>query len=185
MQPTATTVATGLGEPATTEAAPAAAGAGEAVLRYLRAFGPATTSDIRTWSWLAGVREIVDRLRPSLRTYRDEAGRELLDVADGLFADPSAEAPVRFLPEYDNVFLSHADRTRITGDLRWGAAFAHLGTFFVDGFLAGAWKLTDGALSVRPMMPLDAAQHDEVESEARALLAFLVPKDRRQVQIEA
>ena len=176
MQPKATTVAGWLGEPVGTDAS-----ADAAVLRYLRAFGPATTSDIRTWSWLTGVRQIVDRLRPSLRTFRDEAGRELLDVADGLFADPATEAPVRFLPEYDNVFLSHADRTRITGDLRWGAGFAHLGTFFVDGFLAGAWKLTDGALSVRPMIRLDTTQRDEVEAEARALLAFLDPGGGRAV----
>jgi hypothetical protein len=180
MQPKVTTVAAWLGEPVATDATP-----DDAVRRYLRAFGPATTSDIRTWSWLTGVREIVDRLRPSLRSYRDEAGRELLDVADGLFADPDADAPVRFLPEFDNVFLSHADRTRITGDLRWGPAFAHLGTLFVDGFLAGAWKLTDGALSVRPMIPLSLAQRDEVEAEAGALLTFLDPRGDRRVEVQA
>ena len=168
MQPKVTTLTSWLGQPMQADAS-----ADAAVLRYLRAFGPATTSDIRTWSWLTGVREVVDRLRPQLRSYRDERGRELLDVADGLFVDPAVEAPVRFLPEYDNIFLSHADRTRITGDLRWGVSFARFGTFFVDGFLAGAWKLTDGTLTVQPMTSLSGTQRDEVVAEAQALLEFL------------
>lgn len=170
MQPKVTTLTAWTGQGLQTDAS-----ADAAVIRYLRAFGPASTSDIRTWSWLTGVREVVDRLRPQLRSYRDERGRELLDVADGLFVDAAVDAPVRFLPEYDNIFLSHADRTRITGDLRWGISFARFGTFFVDGFLAGAWKLTDGALAIQPMIPLSAEQRDEVVAEARELLEFLHP----------
>lgn len=108
-------------------------------VRYLRAFGQATTGDIRTWSWLTGVREVVDRLRPRLRVYHDEAGRELFDDADGEFADPSLSAPVRFLPDYDNAFLSHQDRSRITGDGKWGTEFSRRGVVLVDGFIAGAW----------------------------------------------
>ena len=150
----------------------------EVVLRYLRAFGPASAADIRTWSWLSGLRPVIERLRPRLRTYRDEAGRELLDVEDGVFADGDGPAPVRFLGEYDNVFLSHADRSRVTGDLAWGTSFVRQGSFFVDGFLAGAWRsanLTSRAtLSIDPRLPV-AAVRDEVVAEGEALLRFLAP----------
>ena len=155
----------------------------DAVLRYLRAFGPASSSDIRTWSWLTGLREVVERLRPQLRSYRDERGRELLDVADGLFVDPATPAPVRFLPEYDNLVLSHDDRSRITGDGAWGAAYFHKGTFFVDGFLAGAWRLgrTRDAttVTVEPLAELAAAHREAVTAEGEALLEFLAPDAAR------
>ena len=180
MQPKVTTLRAWTGVSPATDAT-----ADDVVLRYLRAFGPATSGDIRTWSWLTGVREIVDRLRPQLRTYRDERGRELLDVADGLFVDPETAAPVRFLPEYDNIFLSHEDRSRITDELRWGVGFARLGTFFVDGFLAGSWKLGGGSgkLSVTPMRGLSAAQRAEVGAEAAAVAAFLVPGSSVRIEV--
>jgi len=149
----------------------------EYVLRYLRAFGPATPSDIRTWSWLGDVRPIVDRLRPRLRSYRDEQGRELYDVEDGVFADAAAPAPPRFLPEYDNVFLSHADRGRIMEKVKWDASFAHRGCVLVDGFIAGSWKLTkDGShatLVVERRARLGASTWTHVREEADRLREFL------------
>jgi hypothetical protein len=124
-------------------------------------------------------------LRPQLRTYRDERGRELLDVADGLFVDPETAAPVRFLPEYDNLFLSHEDRSRITDELRWGVGFARLGTFFVDGFLAGSWKLGGGSgkLSVTPMRGFSAARRAEIAAEAAGVAAFLVPGSSVRIEV--
>ena len=151
----------------------------EVVLRYLRAFGPATVADVRAWSWLTEVRGIVEALRPRLRSYRDEAGRELLDVEDGLFAAPDTPAPVRFTGEYDNVFLAHADRSRITGDLSWGVAYTRKGAFFVDGFLAGAWHLAiskaGASVSIEAHRPLPRSEREAAGAEAERLVQVLAP----------
>ena len=182
MQPTVTTLGGWLGraeaEPATVD---------ELTLRYLRSFGPASAADVRTWSWLSDVRGVLERLRPQLCTYRSETGRELYDARDGLFVDPETPAPVRFLPEYDNLFLAHADRSRIMDAVTWGTSFAHWGSFFVDGFLAGAWKLKkqrrEAALLVEPRRRLRAGERREVVREAEALLGFLAPLGARRLEL--
>ncbi len=108
------------------------------VLRYLAAFGPATAKDVQVWSWLTGIREVLERLRPRLRTFSDENGRELFDVPDAPFPDPDTPAPVRFLPEYDNIALSHDDRIRLI-DRRFSEAIWMRGSILVDGFVRGTW----------------------------------------------
>ena len=173
-----TTLAAWLGPPGD-RIADANASVDAVVLRYLRAFGPATVADIRTWSWLAGLRSAVARLRPRLRAYTDEQGRDLLDVEDGTFADPEEPAPVRFLGEYDNVFLSHVDRSRITGDAAWGVTYLRRGAFFVDGFLAGAWSASAvgdrASIAIEPRTVLRGCA-DEVAAEGKALLGLLFPE---------
>jgi hypothetical protein len=157
---------------------PSSGAADEAVLRYLAAFGPASVADVAAWSRLTGLRAVVKRL--SLRTYRDEAGRELLDVPDGVLVDPETPAPVRFLPEFDNVLLSYTDRGRIMSEedrKRWGGVANGVfpASFLVDGFLSGTWKVDNGVLAVTPYRRLSAGDRDALTVEGLALLEFLAP----------
>jgi hypothetical protein len=175
MQATWTTVESWLGQPL--DPAPSV---DEVVLRYLAAFGPATAGDVRTWSGLTGLREVLEQLRPRLVTFRDERGRELFDLPEAPRPDPETPAPPRFLPEYDNVLLSHADRARIGSEehrLRLTAGGSvGLRTFLVDGFVAGTWRITTtrtaATLLIDPLEPLRAADRDALAEEGSRLLAF-------------
>jgi hypothetical protein len=162
----------------------------QVVLRYLAAFGPAGVMDVQTWSGLTRLREVIDRLRPRLRSFRNEAGKELFDLPDAPRPDPDTPAPVRFLPQYDNVALSHADRARISGDAAgtWPTDDLHWSPLLVDGFVAGAWRLArDGGtatLTVRPLAPLSRQDQAALAGEADRLLAFLAADaDRRDVRV--
>ena len=155
------------------------------VLRYLAAFGPATVADMRTWSWLPALRPVFERLRPGLQTFRDEAGRELFDVPDGPLPDPDTPAPVRFLPEYDNLLLSHDDRSRVANPALKGCPYLR-GSVLVDGFVAGTWR-SDPVDGVRVMqlaryVAWSDAELAEVEAEADRLLAFLAEGGERRVE---
>jgi hypothetical protein len=157
----------------------------EVVLRYLAAFGPAAVADVATWSRLTGLREVVERLRPRLRTFRDERGRELFDLPDAPRPDPASPAPPRFLPEYDNVLLSHAERSRFAApDTRarlGGLAGRVQGSVLHDGFRWGVWRLErdreSGAarLAIEPLRRPTARATDSVAAEGRRLLRFLAP----------
>ena len=150
------------------------------VLRYFAAFGPATIGDLRAWSGMRGVREIVERLRPRLRTFRDERARELFDVPDGLLSDPETPAPVRFLPDFDNVLLGHDDRSRVFADAADLAGFIGRPTVLVDGFVAATWRLVrsrgqPARLEIKALSPLTDAQQGEIAVEGTALLGLLAP----------
>jgi Winged helix DNA-binding domain len=161
------------------------------VLRYLRTFGPAAPADVQSWSGLTGMREVLDRLRPRLRTFRDERGRELFDVPRAPLPDPDTPAPVRFLPEFDNVLLGHADRSRIVaeGTPQWrGLGW---GTVLVDGFTAAWWRLEPGAkgqarVLVEPSRRLSKASRADVVAEGERLASFLQPEaSRRHVRLRS
>ena len=150
------------------------------VLRYLATFGPASVMDVQAWCGLTRLREVVERLRPQLMTFRDERGVELFDLPDAPRPDPETPAPVRFLPQYDNVFLSHADRTRIVSNEARGLAARENGfvsTLLLDGFIAGTWRLKrEGKAATLRVVPYARwAKRDQnaVLAEATRLLAFI------------
>jgi hypothetical protein len=153
------------------------------VLRYFGAFGPAAVADVASWSRLTGMREVVERLRPRLRTFRDERGRELLDLPDAPRPDPDTPAPTRFLPEYDNVLLSHADRSRFHKDGQrpdWSHVSGRLlGAVLHDGVVAGVWTRRRepgrATLTVTLAHRLTARARRSIASEGRRLLAFTEP----------
>jgi hypothetical protein len=152
------------------------------VLRYLAAFGPATANDAQAWCGLTRLREVLDRLRPRLRTFRDGDGRELFDLPDAPRPDPDTPAPPRYLPEYDNVLFSHADRARVIPDGRPvplpPGVGATTGTVLVDGDLRATWRLRPDALTIEPHPPLSPTEREQVVAEAARLTAFLDLPDR-------
>jgi hypothetical protein len=159
---------------------PPGAGPEGLILRYLAAFGPATVRDVQAWSGLTRLREVAERLRPRLRTFRDGEGRELIDLPGAPRPDPDTPAPPRFLPEYDNVLLSHADRTRVipaprSVPLPPGQGGTG-GTVLIDGFWQATWKITraQGAatLEVEAFGRLTRGQAAAVADEGARLLAF-------------
>jgi hypothetical protein len=151
------------------------------VLRYLRAFGPASIMDAQMWSGLTKLREVFERLRPDLDVFRDERGSELFDLLDAPRPDPDVPAPPRFLYDYENMLLSYADRSRTIDPQRVGRigvrANESISTFLVDGFVAGTWKVERerdrASLVIRPLVPLTRADERALLDEGDALLAFL------------
>jgi hypothetical protein len=150
------------------------------VLRYLAAFGPATVNDIQAWSGLTRLREVTDRLARRLRTFRDENGKELLDVRGAPLPDLDTPAPPRFLPEFDNVLLGHADRTRIITQEHRKLVFLNasrmMGTVILDGWVGGRWKITrtrgSATLVVETFKRLAGKEKAALSAEGAELLSF-------------
>src|SRR5215203_775842 len=153
----------------------------ETVLRYLGAFGPATVKDVQTWSGLTRLGEVIERLRSRLLTFRDERGKELFDLPEAPRPDPDIHAPARFLPAFDNLILSHADRTRvISGEYRKAIASRNgmvPATFLVDGFVRGTWKTErvrgSARLVISPFESLTKNTRDALTEEGGQLIRFV------------
>ncbi|MFE0459442.1 winged helix DNA-binding domain-containing protein [Kitasatospora sp. NPDC058965] len=143
------------------------------VRRYLAAYGPAAGADLRAWCGLAGLPAAVKAVREELVSFRDERGRELLDLPDAPRPHPDTPAPVRFLPAFDNAILGYDDRSRIIDRPHLGLSVAGHRAVLVDGRVAATWTARDGRLRVSPLRPLTCAEQEAVHAEARELAAFL------------
>jgi hypothetical protein len=147
------------------------------VRRYLAAFGPASRDDIARWAGMKprAVVPALDRLR--LRRFRAEDGGELLDVPRAPLPDPDTPAPVRFLPTWDAVLLVHARRSGVLPQRYRERIFSNttpqsVGTFLVDGAVAGTWRLDGARVRWDAFERLDRGAAREVEEEAERLTAF-------------
>jgi hypothetical protein len=174
-----TTAGCWLGRPLAEDATP-----DETIRRYLGAFGPASVPDVQKWSGLAGIREVIERLRPGLVAFQDEDGTELFDLPDAPRPGPDTPAPVRFLPEFDNLLLSYADGSRIVAAEHRPRFFTSNGivrsALLVDGVVAGRWKInqTGGAavLDIEPIHRLSKRNLSAVSAEGARLLKFTTPE---------
>ena len=173
-----------LGKPLRTETKP-----DETIVRYLRAFGPATPADFRRWSGLTGVGDAFERVKKKLRSLPTDDGRELLDVEDGALPDAETPAPPRFLPEFDNVLIGYADRTRIIPPEHFDRVTKSLGkpVLLVDGTTAAFWRVErkrdSAALVIEPFVPIGKRDRSAIEREGAELLRFVAPEADRDVRI--
>jgi hypothetical protein len=169
-------------------------GAEGLVRRYLAAFGPASVADFQIWSGLRGAKPVFERLRPKLRVFQDARGRELFDLPKAQRLEGDEDAPVRFLPDYDNLVMAYDDRSRIIAREHRPRVFTKNlqipPTFLVDGFVAGTWrverKARNARLLLRPFARLTKAVQRALETEAAPLLKFIEPDAAsREVGLEA
>jgi hypothetical protein len=170
-----TTTDAWLGAPLATETDPDAL-----IVRYLRSFGPASAKDFSAWSRLTGVRAAFERLRPTLVAHVDEDGFELFDVADGVLADPDVPAPVRFLPEYDNVILGHADRRRIMDERARSYLSKENGYrpfVLADGAVCATWTAVGGTFEVDVFDGVPARTRRAIDDEADRVRSFVSDRD--------
>jgi len=147
------------------------------VRRYLGGFGPASRNDVSSWSKVPMVKIDPVLARMTLRRFRDEQGKELLDLPRAPLPDPETPAPVRFLPTWDATLLVHARRTGILPENYRALVFStraphSVGTFLVDGAVAGTWRYHAGRIETAPFERLDRAVQRDLREEAEQLAAF-------------
>ncbi|MEO8395125.1 MAG: winged helix DNA-binding domain-containing protein [Chloroflexota bacterium] len=151
--------------------------------RYLAAFGPASATDMQTWSGLAKLKDVVEALRPELVVYRDEQNREIFDLPEMTLPDSDTSVPVRFLPEFDNLLLSHTKRTRVVADSYRPKVYLPglrvAATILVDGFVAGTWttekKKGVATLTIVPFGTLTPQNRAALSEEGERLVRFTEP----------
>jgi hypothetical protein len=151
------------------------------VTRYLGAFGPATVRDVQAWSGLTGLKAVMEQLRPSLATFTDERGAELFDLPSAPRPGGDVPAPVRLVAEFDNLLLSHADRSRVVSAGNLSRFYTINGIFpgsiLIDGFAAGIWRLGRTKDSAMLTMELfgPVSDRSSLVEEAGHMLAFCAP----------
>ncbi|WP_019548348.1 winged helix DNA-binding domain-containing protein [Streptomyces sulphureus] len=155
------------------------------VRRYLAAFGPAASADLRAWCGLAGLPAAVAAVRGELVSFRDERGRELLDLPDAPRPDPDTPAPVRFLPSFDNAILGYHDRTRLIDDAHRGLSVTGARLALIDGRAAATWTADAHTVTVTPLRPLTRAERTDVTEEGSSLASFLSDGESDRVRIVA
>jgi hypothetical protein len=147
------------------------------VSRYLGAFGPAAVPDIALFAGLPleAVRRALAGMR--LRRFRDERGRELLDLPRAPLPAADTPAPVRFLPTWDAILLVHARRAAVLDEAYRKIIFrttapGSFPTFLVDGRVAGAWRFESGRVLLEPFERLSRSARRELAEEGERLAAF-------------
>jgi hypothetical protein len=151
------------------------------ILKYLAAFGPATVRDVQTWSGRTQLKQSVEEIRADLRTFSDEKGNELFDIPDAPLPTEDTPAPPRFIPDYDNLVLSHVDRERVVPEEHRKKVFLSAArvraTFLIDGFVRGAWKIEKNrktaTLLIEPFEPLSTGDREALGDKGERLLRFV------------
>ncbi|WP_046506529.1 winged helix DNA-binding domain-containing protein [Streptomyces odonnellii] len=154
------------------------------VRRYLAAFGPASSADLRAWCGLAGLPAAVAAIREELVTFRDEQGRELLDLPNAPRPDPGTPAPVRFLPAFDNAILGYHDRGRIIDTPHRGLSVTGARVVLVDGRTAATWTTEAATVTITPLRDFTRAERTAVIEEGQSLASFLSDNDSDRVKIK-
>ncbi|MCZ0998456.1 winged helix DNA-binding domain-containing protein [Streptomyces mirabilis] len=154
------------------------------VRRYLAAFGPAASADLRAWCGLAGLPAAVSAIREELVTFRDERGRELLDL-------PECRAPTPTRPprsgscRRSTTRLGYHDRGRIVDDAHRGLSVAGARVVLVDGRVAATWNVEAGTVNVTPLRRFSSAERTAVAEQGRELASFLSDSESRRVRVAA
>jgi hypothetical protein len=149
--------------------------------RYLQAFGPASIKDLQFWVVIPKLQDSINAVQDQFVTYKDPKGTVLLDVPNMPIPDGDTPAPIRLIPEYDNLVIGHDQRARILPDEHYKKIFLSAArvraTMLVDGFVAGAWKTErvkkDLTLTLEPFFGVSQAIKEELINEAEDLVRFI------------
>lgn len=155
----------------------------ELIVRYLRAFGPASITDAQSWIGAPNLKGVFEELRPQLVVYRDENRRDLFDLPDMPLPEAETAAPVRFLPEFDNILIGHSNRRRIISDEHRKSVYLPglrvAATVLVDGFVTGTWSVTkkgkSASLNVVGFRSFDQPNRTAICDEGEQLIRFIEP----------